>query len=169
MTPPKFTSEELDYLSGQSIGRLATVDSSGAPQNNPVGFLVDEDTGQVLIGGRALGSTRKFRNVRGNEHVAFVVDDITSVDPWVVRGIEVRGTAEALVDVDPARAVHEPRGHPDHAPLDRHLGHHARRVLDDGPDLVLTALPVRRRACRRPRPVPCRRTRAVRGRPPPGW
>jgi pyridoxamine 5'-phosphate oxidase family protein len=101
MTPPKFTSEELDYLSGQSIGRLATVDSSGAPQNNPVGFLIDEDTGQVLIGGRALGSTRKFRNVRGNEHVAFVVDDITSVDPWVVRGIEVRGTAEALEDVDP--------------------------------------------------------------------
>ena len=35
--------------------------------------------------------------------VAFVVDDIASVDPWVVRGVEIRGTAEALTDVDPPR------------------------------------------------------------------
>jgi pyridoxamine 5'-phosphate oxidase family protein len=101
MTTPSFTPEELDYLRSQPLGRLATVDPSGAPQNNPVGFVVDDDTGQVLIGGLALGATRKFRNVQGNEHVSLVVDDLPSVDPWTVRGIEVRGTAEALVDVDP--------------------------------------------------------------------
>jgi pyridoxamine 5'-phosphate oxidase family protein len=101
MTTPRFTPEELAYLRGQALGRLATVDPSGAPQNNPVGFIVDEDTGQILIGGLALGTTRKFRNVQRNEHVSLVVDDLASVDPWVVRGIEVRGTAEALEDVDP--------------------------------------------------------------------
>ncbi len=100
---PRFTPEELDYLRGQPLGRLATVDGSGEPQNNPVGFLIDEDTGQVLIGGLALASTRKFRNVARHKHVAFVVDDLASVDPWIVRGIEVRGTAEAVRDVDPPR------------------------------------------------------------------
>jgi pyridoxamine 5'-phosphate oxidase family protein len=100
---PRFTQEELDYLHDQLLGRLATVDGSGEPQNNPVGFLIDEDAGQVLIGGLALARTRKFRNVAHHRHVAFVVDDLVSVDPWTVRGVEVRGTAEAVRDVDPPR------------------------------------------------------------------
>lgn len=33
-----FTDAELTYLRGQRLGRLATVDAAGAPQNNPVGF-----------------------------------------------------------------------------------------------------------------------------------
>ena len=33
-----FTDAELAYLSSQRLGRLATVDVDGAPQNNPVGF-----------------------------------------------------------------------------------------------------------------------------------
>jgi pyridoxamine 5'-phosphate oxidase family protein len=49
----------------------------------------------------AMGETRKFGNVQRNPHVALVVDDLASVSPWVVRGIELRGVAEALVDVDP--------------------------------------------------------------------
>jgi pyridoxamine 5'-phosphate oxidase family protein len=98
---PKLTADELDYLRGQRLGRLATVDASGSPQNNPVGFTIDEATGHVLIGGLAMGKTRKFRNVRRNPSVALVVDDLASTDPWVVRGIEVRGSAEALDGVDP--------------------------------------------------------------------
>ena len=99
--PQRLTAEDVAYLRSQRLGRLATVDPSGAPQNNPVGFVVDDDTGQVLIGGMAMGQTRKFHNVRGNPHVAFVVDDLASVDPWLVRGVEVRGMAEALDDVEP--------------------------------------------------------------------
>ena len=41
---PKFTAKELEYLDSQTLGRLATVDPSGALQNNPVGFRVDEAT-----------------------------------------------------------------------------------------------------------------------------
>ncbi|MGA7420281.1 MAG: PPOX class F420-dependent oxidoreductase [Acidimicrobiales bacterium] len=99
--PQRLTAEDVAYLRSQRLGRLATVDPSGAPQNNPVGFVVDDDTGQVLIGGMAMGQTRKFHNVRGNPRVALVVDDLASVDPWLVRGVEVRGTAEALDDVEP--------------------------------------------------------------------
>jgi pyridoxamine 5'-phosphate oxidase family protein len=100
---PTFTDDELAYLGSQPLGRLATVDPSGAPQNNPVGFVVDHATGQIVIGGLALARTRKFRNVQQNPHVALVIDDLVSTDPWTVRGVEVRGTAEALTDVDPPR------------------------------------------------------------------
>ncbi len=35
--------------------------------------------------------------------MALVVDDLASIDPWHVRGIEIRGHAEAWRDVDPPR------------------------------------------------------------------
>ena len=87
------TPQELDYLRSQRLGRLATVDGGGAPQNNPVGFFIDEATGQVLIGGFNLAQSRKFRNLAANPNVAFVVDDLASVDPWTPRGVEMRGWA----------------------------------------------------------------------------
>ncbi|GAA4248857.1 PPOX class F420-dependent oxidoreductase [Dactylosporangium darangshiense] len=96
-----FTQAELDYLATQRLGRLATVSPDGQVQNNPVGFFVDGATGAIVIGGGAMGGTKKFRNVQRGSTVALVVDDLASVDPWTVRGIEIRGTAEALTDQDP--------------------------------------------------------------------
>ncbi|TDE55742.1 PPOX class F420-dependent oxidoreductase [Nonomuraea mesophila] len=96
-----FTPAELDYLSTQRLGRLATVAPDGQVQNNPTGFFVDADTGTIIIGGHALGASKKFRNIQAGSTVAFVVDDLASEDPWVVRGIEIRGTAQALTDHDP--------------------------------------------------------------------
>ena len=98
---PTFTPAELEYLGSQRLGRLATVDASGAPQNNPVGFFVDETSGDVVIGGLNMAKSRKFRNVKQNTNVALVVNDLASVDPWVVRGVEIRGGAQALEDIDP--------------------------------------------------------------------
>lgn len=45
-----------------------------------------------------MGRTKKFRNVRTNPMVSLVVDDLASVKPWHVRGVEIRGHAEALTD-----------------------------------------------------------------------
>jgi pyridoxamine 5'-phosphate oxidase family protein len=98
-----FSEAELEYMATQRLGRLATVDAKGQPQNNPVGFFVNPETGTVDVGGHALGSTKKFRNVQGHAAVALVVDDLASVSPWHVRGVEIRGDAEALVDSDPPR------------------------------------------------------------------
>ncbi len=95
------TELERAYLRSQPLGRLATVDADGAPQNSPIGVFLDETTGEVLVGGAAMGATRKFRNVQGNPHVAVVIDDLVSADPWTVRGLEIRGIAVALTDVDP--------------------------------------------------------------------
>ena len=100
-TPIALTDIERAYLQSQPLGRLATVDSSGAPQNNPIGVFLDETSGDIIIGGHAMGATRKFRNVQANGHVALVIDDLVSTDPWTVRGLEIRGTAEALSDVEP--------------------------------------------------------------------
>jgi pyridoxamine 5'-phosphate oxidase family protein len=91
-----FTEAELKYLTAQRLGRLATVDSSGAPQNNPVGFRINEELGTIDIGGHNLGASRKFHNIQGNPQVSFVVDDQPSVQPWRVRGIEIRGRAESV-------------------------------------------------------------------------
>ncbi|MGN9845042.1 PPOX class F420-dependent oxidoreductase [Nonomuraea sp. H19] len=96
-----FTQAELDYLAGQHLGRLATVAPDGQPQNNPVGFFVDAESGTITIGGHALGKSKKFKNIQQGSAVAFVVDDLASVDPWVARGIEIRGTAVALTDHEP--------------------------------------------------------------------
>ncbi len=95
-----FSDRELAYLTTQRLGRLATVDRRGTPQNSPVGFRIADD-GIVRIHGLQLGASRKFRNVRDHGRVSLVVDDIASVSPWRVRAVEVRGAAEALTDVDP--------------------------------------------------------------------
>ena len=90
-----FTDAQLQYLSSQILGRLATVGPDG-PQVRPVGFTVDTDAGVIEIGGHDLPDTRKWKNVRNDGRVAFVVDDLASTDPWRPRALEVRGTAEAL-------------------------------------------------------------------------
>jgi pyridoxamine 5'-phosphate oxidase family protein len=83
---------ELAYLRSQRLARLATVDAKGRPQANPVGFFLRPDS-TIDIGGYAMGTTRKWRNVAANPHVSLVVDDIASLTPWKVRGVEIRGTA----------------------------------------------------------------------------
>ncbi|MFG1808556.1 PPOX class F420-dependent oxidoreductase [Streptomyces sp. NPDC049040] len=87
---------ELAYLRGQRLARLATVDAKGRPQANPVGFFLRPDS-TVDIGGYSMGTTKKWRNVAGNPCVSLVVDDIASLQPWKVRGVEIRGTAEQVV------------------------------------------------------------------------
>jgi len=96
-----FTEAEREYLGSQPLARLATVDADGRPQNNPVGFFVNDEAGTIDIRGRRLGKSRKFRNVIENPAVAIVVDDLVSRRPWWVRGIEIRGRAEALTDQQP--------------------------------------------------------------------
>jgi pyridoxamine 5'-phosphate oxidase family protein len=102
------TEVERDYLATQPLGRLATRRADGTLQNNPVGFSYNDQTGTIDIGGRAMGATRKFRNVAENGAAALVVDDLVSRDPWTVRGVEIRGHAEALVEQETASTYTSP-------------------------------------------------------------
>jgi pyridoxamine 5'-phosphate oxidase family protein len=70
-------------------------------QNSPVGFYLNDELNTVDIWGRRMGRTKKFANVASHPHVALVIDDLASVTPWIARGIEIRGLAEPLRDLDP--------------------------------------------------------------------
>jgi pyridoxamine 5'-phosphate oxidase family protein len=118
---------ERDYLVGQRLGRLASIDAHGQPQNNPVGFFLNDELGVIDIGGRATGQTKKFRNARSNPLVSLVVDDLASVRPWHVRGVEIRGHAEGAQGLATALPVLLPRSHPNPPNQDHLLG--ARRGL----------------------------------------
>jgi len=89
----KFTEAELEYLKTQHIGRLATVNKRGEPQNNPVGFRYNADLDVIEIGGPWNGKTQRFRNVVHNGLASFVVDDLTQEGG---RGIEIRAHAEVF-------------------------------------------------------------------------
>ena len=103
-----FTQDELDYLAGQRIGRLATQAPDGSLQVNPVGFSYNAELGTIDIGGFSMSKSRKYRNVAANGRAAFVVDDIVSVDPWKVRNVEIRGTGAVegeLIRITPVRVL----------------------------------------------------------------
>ncbi|SCX07925.1 PPOX class F420-dependent oxidoreductase [Mycolicibacterium fluoranthenivorans] len=89
-----FTPYEIAFLDNAELGRLATIGPDGTPQNSPVGFTYNAELGTIDIAGYRMSSSRKFRNLARNDKVAFVVDDITSREPWRVRCLEIRGTAE---------------------------------------------------------------------------
>lgn len=92
-----FTSAELGYLTepgARRLGRLATVDPTGAPHVVPVGWSYNPEHDTIDIGGRDFANTRKFRNAVANPRVAIVVDDV--LPPWQPRSVQVRGTAETL-------------------------------------------------------------------------
>lgn len=88
-----FTTAEIDYLSSQRLGRLATTSPDGSPHVVPVGFRLHED-GAIDIGGHGLSDSQKWRNLVDDPRAAFVIDDLASTDPWRPRGIQVRGRAE---------------------------------------------------------------------------
>jgi pyridoxamine 5'-phosphate oxidase family protein len=92
------TQAEIEYLSEQPLGRLATIQPDGSPQVKPVGFHYNAELGTVDVTGFGMSSSQKFRNVSRNGLAALVVDDIASVQPWRVRFLEIRGTAEAVSD-----------------------------------------------------------------------
>ncbi|AKG46081.1 PPOX class F420-dependent oxidoreductase [Streptomyces xiamenensis] len=92
----EFSPAERAYLATQRLARLATVDPAGRPQAKPVGFFAQVD-GTLLIGGQAMGASVKWRNLTVNPHLSLVVDDLASVTPWRVRGVEIRGIAQLLV------------------------------------------------------------------------
>lgn len=107
-----FTALEIEFMKQADLGRLATVQPDGTPQNSPVGFTYNDSLGTIDISGYEMAKSRKFRNLAVNDRVAFVVDDITSRDPWRVRCLEIRGTATqaeadgaAIIRVTPRKVI----------------------------------------------------------------
>ena len=93
-----FSERELAYLKTQRLARVATASDKGTPEVSPVGF--EFDGAHFWIGSHSQEiflTTRRYKNItQGNNHVALVVDDLASVDPWRPRGIKVSGRAEVM-------------------------------------------------------------------------
>jgi pyridoxamine 5'-phosphate oxidase family protein len=89
-----FTEKEIEYLRSQRLGRVATSGAAAAPHVAPVGFRLNTEDGTIEIGGHGLSNSKKWRDLQANQKVAFVVDDLESVNPWTPRGIEIRGRAD---------------------------------------------------------------------------
>lgn len=110
-----FTESELTYLQTQRLGRLATEAPDGTLQVSPVGFQYNAELQTIDIGGFRMSASKKYRNVVANGRVAFVVDDLPSVDPWRVRCLEIRGVGTgvegpdgpdgALIRIHPRRII----------------------------------------------------------------
>lgn len=88
-----FTAAEREYLASQKLARIGTASPTGAPDVSAVRFRLVGDT--IDIGGRVNPATLKWRNIVRNARASVVIDDIASDDPWVVRGIKIRGHAVA--------------------------------------------------------------------------
>jgi len=90
-----FTEEEIAYISGQPLARIATVSPEGQPDVVPVVF--EFDGFHFYIGGYAPERARRTRNIdQGNDKVALVIDDLASVKPWSPRYVRVYGTADLV-------------------------------------------------------------------------
>jgi pyridoxamine 5'-phosphate oxidase family protein len=106
-----FTDAELEYLASQPLGRVATAQPNGTLQVSPVGFRYNSRTNTIDIAGHGMARSRKFRNVADNGRVAFVVDDLASVEPWRPRFLEIRGHAEAIAEpTESAYGANAPTG-----------------------------------------------------------
>ncbi|MCX4428529.1 PPOX class F420-dependent oxidoreductase [Streptomyces mirabilis] len=92
------TPAEAEYLATQPLGRLATVQRNGTVQVTPVRFVYNAPTASIDIGGYNLVASQKYRNVMDNGRAAIVIDDISSLDPWRIRCLEIRGIAQIVPD-----------------------------------------------------------------------
>ena len=89
-----FTDSELEYLSGQRLGRIATVGQDGQPHVVPTSFRHNPDHDTIDVGGMRMSQTKKVRDVGRTGRATIVVDDV--LPPWQPRMIEIRGSAEVV-------------------------------------------------------------------------
>ena len=89
-----FTAKEIEYLQGQRLGRLATVNAAGEPHVVPTSFRHNAEFDTIDIGGLDITHTKKYRDAAQQGRAAIVVDDV--LPPWQPRGIEIRGRTEVV-------------------------------------------------------------------------
>jgi len=105
-----FTQGEIEYLRSGLLGRLATVGQDGIPHVAPVGMIsYNPHLGTMDIRGHDLTNSKKFRDIASSGRAALVMDDLASTKPWRPRGIEVRGSAEAIEKPEPVIRIHPRR------------------------------------------------------------
>jgi PPOX class probable F420-dependent enzyme len=93
------THQQIDFVNGQRVGRLATADARGNPHVVPVCFVLTDSVLYITIDEKPKqASTRPLKRVRNmleNPSVAFVADRYA--EDWTQLGwVMLRGRAEIL-------------------------------------------------------------------------
>jgi pyridoxamine 5'-phosphate oxidase family protein len=99
------TNAEQRFLARQARGHLATIGPDGFPQVKPLAFTYNTALGTIDITGWQMAGSAKYRNVRANPQVAFVVDEVTAPSMEGAHFLEIRGDAETAV------GTHDLQGH----------------------------------------------------------
>lgn len=87
-----FTPAEKALLQSKRLGYLATVNAAGEPHVVPAGYVFDEATETLAIGGKFMSRSKKFREAHNSAPIAFVVDGQNA--EGLPCGVETRGRAE---------------------------------------------------------------------------
>ncbi len=96
-----FSEPELEYLASQRVLVVWRPSHPTArPRTVPWAFATTPRLTRSTSSGGTWAPGAKFRNIQTDPRVSFVVDDVASVDPWRVRGVEIRGDAQALTEQD---------------------------------------------------------------------
>ncbi|HEX4092479.1 MAG TPA: PPOX class F420-dependent oxidoreductase [Trebonia sp.] len=90
------TDAEQRFLASRPLGHLSTIGPDGMPQVKPLGFTYNAALGAIDIAGFNMGASAKYRNIKSNPLVAFVVDEVTEQTMEGAHFLEIRGTAEAV-------------------------------------------------------------------------
>src|SRR5437773_12554055 len=89
-----FTGKELEYLTEQRLGRIATVGPDGQPHVVPTTFRYNAEHDAIDVGGMRMSQTKKLRDVHRTGRASIVIDDV--LPPWPPRMSEARGPAAVI-------------------------------------------------------------------------
>ncbi len=91
----RFSEQEVAFLQGRRLGRLATSGASGKAHVVPVCYYLDTENDVIKIGGHLLGSRGQdrlyVRHLKVNPYAALVIDDVPDEQAWQPRGILIKG------------------------------------------------------------------------------
>ena len=90
-----FSQSEVAYIKSQRLARMATA-SPKSLQPDVAAVVYQFDGDYFYIGGLDQEKTLKFINSKRNPKVAFVIDDLESVSPWMPRGIKIHGDVDVV-------------------------------------------------------------------------
>lgn len=99
MSRPALSSVERAFLEHppRALARIATVGRGGMPHVVPCGWSFDPTRNVIVLGGRDVAATSRFRHVLASRQAAIVIDGLVEGSGWSPWAFLVRGRAQALV------------------------------------------------------------------------
>jgi pyridoxamine 5'-phosphate oxidase family protein len=97
------TNQERAFLQNppRTLARIATIDANGMPHVVPGGWSWDDETGEIVLGGHDVPSTRRARHIRQSGVAAVTIDGVDHSEGFHPWALLIRGSAR----VDEAAGV----------------------------------------------------------------